>query len=305
MIATLLIVCIIAFFTSFFIIYFKDLRGYLKNILLKIAKTFALVWKYCVKFFKNVGKVFLVIFSFLKKMFQGVNKKEQKEDNNTDKKHKKGKQSKEKRGKDKNSGRVEKQFSATRPVLLPPEEVVTENNNMDENVQENDEKVIKNVKEEPKNIENEEIEEQNEAISVTKPKAMPSMQYRFSNKNFNKNVQEENKKKNLKNELDEILRQARKNMPSKSPREENDLFSKKDSEMPSRMSAFSGDEEIFRDVRQSPIDNIFAEKRYHFETQKMQNSSDSIPLNDFNLNNLPSSVKKKIILAYFSGEFSD
>ena len=306
MVATLLIVCIIAFFTSFFLIYFKDLREYLKNFLSKAKKVVLFVCKYFSKFFKCLGLFLLMIISFFRLIFVKIFRKRPKKVKKTTEKPEKSQKTKDK----KKSNRAEKQFSTTRPVLLPPKEnEIVEDKKMEKDVTSEDDK--KNIENDEKNNEetlknnNFEQKSQDNAPIVSKPKPIPSMQYRFSNKNFNKSVEEENKKKNLQSELDEILRQARQNLATSKEIPQNTPFpQKRVSVMPENVNIPRIDDE-FMDIRQKPISELFAQKRQFFQGNKVENPSDSISLNDFDLNSLPNVVKRKIILAYFAGKFSD
>ena len=137
----------------------------------------------------------------------------------------------DKKKKDKKKGRVDKQYSHSRPVVLPPEHIdeqSTAQQEIEPKTENNDQKVDDNGTKTDRNTTNNAVkDEKTSEVKQSSPNnttalqgghstenhekktpTMPSMQYRFSNKSYSKNQEEITKKKNLQAELDEILKKA-------------------------------------------------------------------------------------------------
>lgn len=355
MLVPILLLCILAFAIAFFMLNFNKSQKIFNSVLSAIWNFCIAAWKKIAVIAKFIWKWIVAACLFIRGLFAklGSNiakrreiKREVKEkmkasgDNqpNTPTAQKTDKKGKESINleQDKNK-RLNKQFTNARPILLPPEnEEIIEDDIVKGDPQKNDPKVIKK----PVETSQKEVKESSEVQeNAGKKKAsLPSMQYRFSANSFNKNKEEQDKKKSLQAELDEILKQAssepelpKKPIPSFVPgqqfRFQNTISPAEDS-LPNTFTR-----PRFQEQTQSPFNSDFVPNSMLSNSMNTPSqfgqfrpnspisttalnsinqadltrpnsfnsntNSASIPVSDFDLNKLPDDVKKKIIVEYF------
>ena len=191
MFATILLLCILAFAIAVYVLNFRNARAIFKQFLILVAHFFVWLWSKIVIIAKWFYGVMCKFWRWLKSVFAKIfSKKEDEEQEDSDgadasatadESPKADKANKKKKKEKKN--RLSKQFSRSRPVLLPPEE--------SSSIKQNEEEAKSETKEDaaagdnapkalsaPRSIPSEEnIDEMRETLRTPTSQTQPSMQY--------------------------------------------------------------------------------------------------------------------------------